>query len=99
MSMLERARAPPDGVNNACAREHRADRLVAAAESLGDGLDIRRDALLLPRMQCAGAPHAAHDLVEDHQCAMAIADVSDGAEVTLRRRPASGGGPHSPLPA
>ena len=65
VAVLERARALPDGVDDVPAREHGADRLIAAAQSLGDGLDIGRDAFLLPRVQRAGAAHAAHHLVEN----------------------------------
>src|SRR5207237_5385195 len=48
VSMLERARALPDGVDDVTACEHRADWLIAAAKSLGDGLDVGRNPLLLP---------------------------------------------------
>src|SRR6266436_10454523 len=44
MSVLESSRTLPDRVDDISACEHRADRLVAAAESLGDGLDVGRDA-------------------------------------------------------
>ena len=73
-------------------REHRADRLVAAAEPLGDRLDVGRDAFLLPRMQRAGAAHAAHHLVEDQERAMPVADLAHRAEISLRRRHAAGRG-------
>jgi len=46
MSVLESSRALPDRVDDISTCEHRADRLVAAAESLGDGLDIRGNPLL-----------------------------------------------------
>ena len=92
VAVLERARALPDGVDDLAAREHRADRLIAAAQSLGDRLDVGRDALLLPGVQRAGAAHAAHHLVENQQRAVAVADVAHGAEITLRRRHAAGGG-------
>src|SRR6267378_2098436 len=64
MSVLESSRALPDRVDDISACEHRADRLVAAAESLGDGLDVGRDALLFPRVKRSGAAHAAHHLVQ-----------------------------------
>src|SRR5581483_4814356 len=64
---------------------HRADRLIAAAQAFRDRLDIRRNALLLPRIERAGASHAAHHLVEDQERAMLVADISDSAEVTFRR--------------
>src|SRR5712672_4810212 len=92
MSVLESSRALPDRVDDISTCEHRADRLVAAAESLGDGLDIRGNPLLFPRVNRAGAAHAAHHLVENEQSAVPVADVAHGPEVTLRRRYASGGG-------
>src|SRR5216684_132526 len=91
MSVLESSRALPDRIDDVSACEHRADRLVAAAESLGDGLDIRGNTLLFPRVKRARAAHAAHHLVEDQQSAVPVADIADGPEVTLRRRHASGG--------
>ena len=61
--------------------EHGPDRLVAAAEPLGDRLDVGRHTLLLPGVQRAGAPHAAHHLIEDQQRAVTVADVAHGTEV------------------
>src|SRR6476659_181717 len=92
MSVLESSRALPDRVDDISTCEHRADRLVAAAESLGDGLDIRGNTLLFPRVKGARAAHAAHYLVENEQSTVPVADVAHGPEVTLRRRHASGGG-------
>ena len=86
MAVLECAGAVADGVDDARVGEHRADRLVAAAETFCDRLDIGRDALLLPGVQRAGAAHAAHHLIEDQERAMAVADFAHGAEVTFRRR-------------
>src|SRR6476660_4924212 len=54
MSVLESSGALPDRINNLGACEHRANRLVAAAESLGDGLDIRGNTLLFPRVRTGG---------------------------------------------
>src|SRR6476469_7359014 len=64
MAVLESSGALPDRVDAARTCENGADRLVAAAESLGDGLDVGCDALLLPGMTRAGAAHATHHLVE-----------------------------------
>ncbi len=44
-------------------------------------------------MQRAGAPHAAHDLVEDQQDAVAVADLADALEVALDRRNRAAGRP------
>ena len=57
--------------------QHRADRLVAAAEPLGDRHQVGRDAFLLAGVQRAGAAHAAHHLVEDEEDAVAVADFAD----------------------
>src|SRR5207244_11146393 len=73
MPVLEGSRTPTDRVNDVGACEHRADRLVAAAKSLGDGLDVGRNAFLFPCVKRAGAAHAAHHLVEDEQGAVAVA--------------------------
>src|SRR5882757_2455004 len=67
VAMLERARTVADGIDDAPARKHGADRLIAAAEPLGDRLNVGRDAFLLPGMARAGAAHAAHQLVEDEE--------------------------------
>src|SRR6476620_7802506 len=56
--VLESARSLPDRTDDAPAREHCADRLIAAAQPLGDSLDIRGDAFLLPGVARTGAAHA-----------------------------------------
>jgi hypothetical protein len=48
-------------------------------------------------VQRAGAAHAAHYFVEDQKRAVAVADVANGAEITFRRRHASGGRSHHRL--
>ena len=72
--------------------QHAADRLVAAAQALGDHLDVRRDALLLPGVHRAGAAHAAHHLVEDQQRAVPVADLAHALEIAGQRGDAAGGG-------
>src|SRR5450759_4109017 len=62
MSVLESTRTPPDGVYDPRARQHGADRLIAATESFCDGLDVGRYALLFPCVKRARAAHAAHQL-------------------------------------
>ena len=74
-----------------CAQQHRADRLVAAAKSLGDRDQVRRNALLFAGVQRAGAAHAAHHLVEDQQHAVAVADRADALEIVGDRRHRAGG--------
>src|SRR5712672_4598192 len=90
MSVLESSRALPDRVDDISACEHRADRLVAAAESLGDGLDVGRDAFLFPRVKRSRAAHAAHHLVQDEQGAVPVADLAHCSEVAFGRRHATG---------
>src|SRR5262249_27216765 len=92
MAVLERARPLADGIDDLAARKHRADWLVAAAQSLGNRLDVGRDIFLLPSMRGSGAPHAAHDFVEDEQRAVAVTDLAHGAEIALWRSYASRGG-------
>src|SRR5215204_6242369 len=43
-------------------------------------------------MKRAGAPHAAHDLVEDQEHAIAVADLAYAPEIARRRRDRTGGG-------
>ena len=81
VAMLEEARALFDGAHDALLRHDRADRLVAAAQALGDGDEVGRDAFLFHRVQRAAASHAAHDLIGDQQHAMAVADFADAAEI------------------
>ena len=92
MAMLESAGAMPDRVDDSRACEHGADRLVAAAEALGDGLDVGHDALLFPGVKRAGATHPAHHLVENEQGAVPVTDVAHGPEIAFRWRNAAGGG-------
>src|SRR5205809_7393498 len=97
MAVLERARTVTDDIDDARARKHGADRLVATAQSLGDRLDVGRDAFLLPGVARAGAAHAAHHLVEEDERAVPIADLADGTEISLRGRHAAGGRAHNRL--
>src|SRR6185437_11750541 len=85
VAMLERARALPDGVDHAGRREHRTNRLITAAQALGDRLDVGGNAFLLPRIERARAAHAAHHLIEDQKRAMPVANVANRTEITLRR--------------
>lgn len=81
MAVLEEARALGDGRADALADQGRADRLIAGAQPLGDGHQVRRHALLLGGEQAAGAAHAAHHLVEDQEDAVAIADLAHALEI------------------
>ena len=72
--------------------EHRADRLVAGAQALGDAENIGCHAVRLAGKQMPGAAHAAHHLVQDQQHAVLVADLADALEITLNRRHRAGCG-------
>src|SRR5260221_14751397 len=92
VAVLEDAARLADRFDDLRGRKHRAHRLVAAAETLGDGHQVRYHAFLLARMQRAGAPHAAHHLVEDEEDAVAVADLAHAPEIAGcgRHRPHGG---------
>ncbi len=74
--------------------EHRTERQIAGAEALGDGLQIRRHTFLLPGVRRTAAAHATHDLVQDQQRAVAIADLAHRGEVAGLGRHTPGRGAH-----
>src|SRR3546814_7500188 len=80
MAVLEEAGALRERVEDGARQQDRANRLIAAAQALGDGHEIGRDAVLRAGMQRAGAPHAAHHLVEDQQHAVLVADGADRSD-------------------
>ena len=59
-----------------------ADRLVAGTQALGQRDHVGDNALLFEGKAAAAASHPAHDLIEDHQHAMAIADRADLPEIS-----------------
>src|SRR6516225_10197268 len=73
-------------------QQQRADRRVAAAEAFGNCHQVGADAFLLARMQRPGAAHAAHDLVEDQENAVPVADAADRLEIAGHRRHRAHGG-------
>ena len=77
-------------LDDTAADQNAADRLIAAAQTLGDDLNVRRDALLLPGVHRAGAAHAAHHLVQDQQRAVPVADLAHAPEIAGKRRDAAG---------
>ncbi|CAM2156543.1 hypothetical protein PT2222_30015 [Paraburkholderia tropica] len=85
VAVLEVTAAAHDGFIDARAHERRADRLIAGAQTLRDGQQIGRDAVLRAGVQPARAAHARHDLVEDQQHAVAIAHGANLAEVVAHR--------------
>ena len=90
MPVLEEAGALFEGLEHLLAHENGPDRREAAAEPLGDGHQVGRDAFLLAGMQRARAAHAAHHLVQDQQDAVAVADLAHALEVAFDRGNASG---------
>src|SRR5438067_1440462 len=72
--------------------ERRRNRRVAAAESLRDYHQIRADPLLLACVQRACAAHAAHDLVENEQNAVAAAYLAHAPEIPGHRGNRTHGG-------
>ncbi|MNC34869.1 hypothetical protein D3C75_833260 [compost metagenome] len=83
--MLEKSRAIGDGVADFLAHQGRADRLIASTEPLGNGDQVRGNSLLLCGEQCAGAAHTTHDLVEDQQNAVAVANLANALEIARHR--------------
>src|ERR1700733_8956129 len=57
------------------------DRLIAAAEPLAESLYIGCDSFLFPGVQSTRSAAPTHDLVEDEQRAVAVADLADGRKV------------------
>lgn len=95
VAVLEKAAALLHRFHDAPLRHHGADRLVAAAQALGDGDQVGRHAFLFDRVQRAGAAHAAHHFVGDQQHAVAVAHFAHAAEVAgYRRNRARGGADH-----
>ena len=81
VAVREDAGAGATASNTGLRHQHGADRREAAAEALGDGHQVGRDALLLAGVQRAGAAHAAHHLVEDQQDAVTVADLAHALEI------------------
>ena len=78
----------------ACRHHHRADRLVAGAQALGDADQVGGDSLLFAGKQAARAAHAAHDFVEDQQDAMTLADGAHVGKIAGDGGQGAGGGAH-----
>ena len=93
VAVLEGARAVGEGLEDPLRQENHADRLVAAAETLGDRHQVGRDALLLAGVQRSRPPHAAHDLVQNEEHAVAVADRADAPEIVADGRHGAGGRP------
>jgi len=62
-----------------------AERQVTRRDALGHGHDVGDDVPVLAGEPASGAPEAGHDLVEDEQDVVAVADLADRSEVSVRR--------------
>src|SRR5690606_12500534 len=72
------------------------DRLITCPEALCDRDQVGRNALLLAGVERARAAHSAHDLVENQENAVAVADLPNLPEIAGRRGCAAlGGAPDS----
>ena len=60
--------------------------MIAGAETLRADQDVGRYAFLLAGVECPGSTHAAHDLVEDQQHAILVADFADALEIARHGR-------------
>jgi hypothetical protein len=76
----EGARTGRQRIDYSSSHQNTRNRLIPAAQSFADCLNAGRYALLLPRMGCPGAAHTAHDLIEDQQGPVAIANLANGFE-------------------
>ena len=90
MPVLEEPAAGRHRLDDLVLRQDRADRLVAAAQALGDRHQVGDDALLLAGVERAGAAHAAHHLVEDQQHAVSVAHLAHRLEVARHRHQHAG---------
>src|SRR5207247_2649428 len=72
------AKARPD--------DHRSERDVPGGDPLCDREDVRDDVPVVTREPASRAAEAGHDLVEDEQDSVAVADLADGLKVAVRRR-------------
>ncbi len=86
VAVIEGAAAARDGCIDFLGNQHRADRLIAGAQTFGKQQQIRRNAFLLAGMQCAGASHAAHHLIENQQNVVAIANLPNALEIARAPR-------------
>ena len=89
VAVHEATGAVADRVQHTVIHQDAPDRLVAAAQPLGDDLDVGGDAFGLPRMQRAAATHPGHHLVQDQQGAVAVAHRAHGGEIPGQRRHAA----------
>ncbi len=85
MAVLKETRSIGNRIIDFLRHQDRTNRLISGPQSLGDGLQITRNAFLFNRMQGAGAAHTAHDLVKDQKHTILIANLADTFEITRHR--------------
>ena len=78
----EEAAAHP--VDELLADDHRAERHIPGVDALRDRDDVRDDVPVLAGEPRARAPEAGHDLVEDQQDPVPVADLAHGLQVAGR---------------
>ena len=67
-------------------RQHGADRLISAPESLGDSDEIGHNVLLLDGVERPGPTHSAHHLIGDQQNSVPIQQLAHALEIAGRGR-------------
>src|SRR5690606_19487158 len=82
----ERSRAAPQAIGNLRSNEQCGEWHVASAQALGKSNQVRRDALLLARVQRARPAHAAHHFIENQQHSVAVTNCPNLLEVARHGR-------------
>ena len=74
-----------EGVGDLGGDDHAADGDVAGVDALGEGDQVGPDVVRVEREPLARTPEARHDLVEDQEDPVAVADLARAGEVAGRR--------------
>src|SRR5262245_30215829 len=85
VAVLKGARAVRDGRENLFPDQQRANRGETAAHALGDRQQVLRYAFVLAVVQRFCAAHSAHDLVENEQDRVAVAEFAHLLEIARHR--------------
>lgn len=89
LSVHEGACTGLEGIEDSMAHEDTRDRCITASETFAESLNVGNDVFLLPCMNRPGPAHAAHDFVQDQQCAVFIANSLHCSKVARYCRHAS----------
>ena len=84
--VLERGAACLERLADVLPRRDRAERRIPAAHALAHHEQVGHDAPVVGRERPARPPEARHDLVEDQQHAVAVADLADARPVVVLGR-------------